>query len=37
MDTAQCLNYLKAINLNRWLLLNFGTKNLKPERIVLDY
>ena len=31
---AQCLNYLKASNLNLCLLLNFGTPKIQIKRII---
>ena len=31
---AQVLNYLKATNLELWLLINFGERNLKYERLI---
>ena len=36
-EKAQVINYLKASNLQRGLLINFGEKSLKYERIVLNY
>lgn len=34
VESAQVLNYLKAINYQRGLLLNFGSSRLEPERLV---
>jgi GxxExxY protein len=34
---AQVLNYLKATRMRRGLLFNFGEKQLKYERVVLNY
>ncbi len=36
-EEAQVINYLKAANLHRGLLLNFGSKSLQYKRLVLDY
>jgi len=36
-EEAQVINYLKASNLHRALLINFGTKSLQHKRLVLDY
>jgi len=35
-EEAQVINYLKASNLHRALLLNFGTKSLQQKRFVLN-
>ncbi len=34
---AQCLNYLKATDLNLCLLINFGTPKIEVKRVVLDF
>jgi GxxExxY protein len=34
---AQCINYLKASNLNVCLLINFGKPRVETKRIVLDF
>ena len=34
---AQCLNYLKATNLNVCLLINFGKPRVETKRIVLNF
>ncbi len=35
-EEAQIINYLKASNLSRAILLNFGTSTLEYERLVLN-
>ena len=35
-EEAQVINYLKASNLHRALLLNFGTKSLQHKRLVFN-
>lgn len=35
-EEAQVINYLKATNLNRALLINFGTRSLEHKRLVLN-
>jgi GxxExxY protein len=35
-EEAQVINYLKASNLHRALLLNFGTKSLQQKRFVFN-
>lgn len=35
-EEAQVINYLKASNLHRALLLNFGTKSLQHKRMVFN-
>jgi len=35
-EEAQVINYLKASNLHRSLLLNFGTKSLQYKRLVFN-
>lgn len=35
-EEAQVINYLKASNLHRALLLNFGTKSLQYKRMVFN-
>ena len=35
-DEAQAINYLKATNLNRALLLNFGASSLQHKRLVFN-
>ena len=35
-EEAQMINYLKASNLHRALLLNFGAKSLQHKRLVLN-
>ena len=37
VHAAQCLNYLKATNLNVCLLINFGRPRVQIKRIVRDY
>jgi len=37
IERAQVLNYLKATGFKRALLINFGSKSLEYERIVLNY
>ena len=32
---AQCLNYLRATNLNVALLVNFGTPKIQVKRVIL--
>lgn len=36
MEDSQVINYLKASNLTKALLLNFGAKSLQYKRLVLD-
>ena len=36
IDKAQIINYLKATNLEKGLLINFGTKSLEYKRFILD-
>ncbi|NOZ75112.1 MAG: GxxExxY protein [FCB group bacterium] len=36
IEKAQVINYLKASNLHRALLINFGTRSMQYERIVFD-
>lgn len=36
IEEAQLLNYLKAANLKRGMLLNFGTASLQHKRMVLN-
>lgn len=36
IEEAQAINYLKATNLRRALLLNFGTPSLEHRRLVLN-
>lgn len=36
IEDAQVINYLKASNLHRALLLNFGSKNLQHKRLVFN-
>lgn len=36
-EKSQIINYLKASNLMRALLLNFGAPSLQHERVVLNY
>jgi GxxExxY protein len=36
IEEAQVINYLKASNLHRALLLNFGSKSLQYKRLVLN-
>ena len=35
-EKAQVINYLKASNLHRALLLNFGSKRLQHKRLVFN-
>ena len=35
-EEAQVINYLKASNLHRALLINFGTKSLQHKRLVFN-
>ena len=35
IDEAQVINYLRATEIDRALLLNFGTKRLQMKRIIL--
>jgi len=35
-ENAQVINYLKASNLHKALLLNFGTKSLQHKRLVFN-
>ncbi len=35
-EEAQVINYLKASNLHRALLLNFGTRSLQHKRLVFN-
>jgi GxxExxY protein len=35
-EEAQVINYLKASNLHRALLINFGTKSLQCKRVVFN-
>ena len=35
-EEAQVINYLKASNLHRALLVNFGTKSLQHKRLVFN-
>jgi GxxExxY protein len=37
IERAQVINYLKAAEIERALLINFGTVSLQYERLVLDY
>jgi GxxExxY protein len=34
---SQCMNYLKATNLNLGLLINFGTPSVEIRRVVRDF
>jgi GxxExxY protein len=34
---AQCMNYLKATDLNLGLLINFGTSRIEIKRIVRNF
>jgi GxxExxY protein len=36
-ERAQVINYLKATNINRALLLNFGSPSIEHERLVFNY
>ncbi len=36
IEEAQIINYLKASNLHRGLLLNFGSKSLQYKRLVFN-
>ncbi|WP_321495209.1 GxxExxY protein [uncultured Desulfobacter sp.] len=36
IEEAQVINYLKASNLNRALLINFGSKSLQNKRLVFN-
>lgn len=36
VEEAQVINYLKASNLTKGLLVNFGTKSLQYKRLVLN-
>jgi GxxExxY protein len=36
-ERAQVINYLKATNINRALLLNFGSPSMEYERLVFNY
>ncbi len=36
VEESQAINYLKASNLNRALLLNFGTNRLQHKRLVFN-